>query len=154
MTSKKRQRRENVAAEEFGLLAEKVREQDALATAADESLFTLDRQGSKTARRKANQEALAVAKSGTISATERKLLRKIADRADKRASPAAAGSIDLWAEETAVPGGGRGVKAKQLVVRGGQSYNPSAKDHQDLLAEVPYCGIFRSIFVDIVLIRR
>ena len=143
-TSRKRQKRENAAAEELELLTQKSRELDALAKIDDSNLFVIDRSGSKTARVKQQKAVEAAKKGGTPSVIEQKLIRKLIVRNQQKESAVVSSKpVDLWSTED--NGGSnklKGVnksrvkKENKLIIRGGQSYNPSKEDHQNILAEV------------------
>ena len=123
----------------------------------DNDLFTLDRAGSKTSRKRIAKIQSNKSSSDTksiVSVTERKLVeRAIAKHlqqkidASKGVHPVKQGEItDLW-DETANESSlnklntkrrrtvDMPVNRKVTIAIGGQSYNPSHEDHQNALAE-------------------
>jgi hypothetical protein len=141
--SRKKQKRAESTAAEFTALAEKARQQDELEAAGDEELFIVDRGGSKSARARVERE-VAQTSTGIFSATERKLVRKIQSRSQPAESALVkrdSKGLDLWSEEAPVAAkksnaSNASKPRRQLIVRAGQSYNPSQEAHQEILAEV------------------
>jgi len=118
----------------------------------DESLFILDRAGSKSARRHVEKVLVPQQNNEVISFTEKKLIARIAASSPRKPygtrwvnnKAAEAETVnDLWDNDGS--SGDRGRKRhttktmtsqKRLrVAVPGQSYNPSTKDHQDALAQ-------------------
>jgi hypothetical protein len=114
----------------------------------NEALFTIDRSGSKAAK-KVVEKVLAPQAKGTFeSATEKKLIARISTTEKKQPYAkllTATGSNevrDLWDEPVVTKGKSKAAptdvssSAKRLKVAvPGQSYNPSSTDHQDALAQ-------------------
>lgn len=114
---------------------------DASSLKADDSLFTLDRTGSKSAKRKIAQVLVPQQKGEFVSVTEKKLI----ERALNPKKPiygkyvAKIGSDearDLWGDAEAdirVSDDYKPIR-KLRTAHPGQSYNPSSDDHQDAVA--------------------
>lgn len=140
MTTRKRQRRQESTAEEYSLGVARAGELRAIAAVQDADLFVVDRAGSKTAKRKIAAQEQQSAAGVVVSRTERKLIRRRAQLEKTEDAPKAADApSDIWGAESDLPSAQRfalNQRAKRAVIRPGQSYNPNAADHQDLLAEV------------------
>lgn len=141
--SRKRNQRVAEITKEYDNYMVQATEEAIVASKEDVDLFVIDTVGSKSARRKVNKE-VKKQESGVVSATDAKLVAK--RLAQKTASTPttvavtepAAEVYDLWdtpAPQAPASRSTKGGNSKKLVVRGGQSYNPSVDDHQDALAE-------------------
>lgn len=107
----------------------------------DEVLFSLDRVGSKNAKRKVTQELVPKANGNFVSETEKKLIKRAATKTKQQPYhkfKTAVGSNevrDLWGD-TLTEGDSTEKSHKRLkVALPGQSYNPSTSDHQNTVAE-------------------
>lgn len=108
---------------------------------ADESLFTLDRTGSKSAKRKIAQVLAPQVKGDFVSVTEKKLI----ERALTTKKPVYGKFVtkigsdevrDLWNDvqvDTSISEESKQTR-KLRTAHPGQSYNPSSSDHQNAVA--------------------
>lgn len=138
MTSRKRQRRQELTAEEYSAGVARTEERDAMAGVQDNDLFVVDRGGSKSAKKKLNTEETLSRKGVSVSKTERTLVRKVVQRVKSPPVKEQSANLgDLWDTDNAITTKKKSAaKRSTLVVRPGQSYNPAVGDHQDILAEV------------------
>ena len=146
MTTRKRIKRQEATAAEHSLNLSMAKEIEVLQDSKNDDLFTIDRGGSKRAKQKIEAENRHQ-NTTTASKTERALLRKLMAQSKQITAPKdcteASGPGDLWevgetsssAKKSSSSRAQRS-QIKRLVVRPGQSYNPSQADHQNLLAEV------------------
>jgi hypothetical protein len=138
--SKRRNKRVRETAEEFADQVQERAQSRVLEAKADENLFTVDRDGSKTAKKKIAAE---VAKSQKVPAKVQKLVAK--SRSAKQAVDEKTQKphiYDMWGDveveekdshmqKRPRPNATKAVK----VAIPGQSYNPSAMDHENAVAE-------------------
>lgn len=115
---------------------------EAVSTRPDESLFTLDRTGSKAAKRRVTQEILPQHNKEFVSQTEKKLIQRALVPKPKPygkyiSKIGSDEARDLWGDSTEEVEDSDVVqqKKKVRVALPGQSYNPAARDHQDAIAE-------------------
>lgn len=109
----------------------------------DEVLFSLDRTGSKAAKKRVATELLPKQEGKFVSETERKLMKRAASskRVQYKKYIAPIGSNearDIWddhEEEDKASAGATNRTKKVKVALPGQSYNPSGEDHQNSVAE-------------------
>lgn len=139
--SRKRNQRVAEITKEYDNYMEQATEQAIVASKEDTDLFVIDTVGSKSARRKVAKE-VKKQETGVVSETDAKLVAKrLAQKKTSTPTTVATeptgGIYDLWdAPAPQAPASRtKGSKNKKLVIRGGQSYNPSVDDHQDALAE-------------------
>jgi len=110
---------------------------------ADDVLFSLDRTGSKAAKRKVSQELLPKVQKNFISETEKKLVKRVMTQTKKQyakyVTPIGSDEVrDLWGD---VPISNIATSAverrskRTKVALPGQSYNPSSTDHQNTVSE-------------------
>lgn len=147
--SKRRIKRISQGAEELYAAVADASEERALQGRANELLFTLDRSGSKTAKRKLAAKKVEEATTGSgYSKGEQKLVKRAlanqsnGTRKSARTSVKSSETIekleDLWGSEAPVSRKKGRVEERNKVgmkVLPGQSYNPSVESHQDVLAE-------------------
>jgi hypothetical protein len=141
----KRQRRADATAIEVEQQTTAIRELEALAATANETLFVLDRGGSRTSREKILHKTTNPTPNAS-SHTEKKLLQRalnvIKDNGGKLEVQPRASVVDLWTEEEDRGGSQlKGVKLRHQVIapgkaRSGQSYHPDSEAHQAMVAEV------------------
>lgn len=139
--SKKVQKRVKGVARELEESVANAVEHTSVTTSGDDNLFTLDRTGSKAAKRKVTQELIPKQEKRFVSETEKKLIQKVANGVKapykKYTAPVGSNNVrDLWAEPAAGDSPALEPKSKRLkTALPGQSYNPSAADHQNTVAE-------------------
>lgn len=114
---------------------------------SDDSLFMIDRKGSKSIRKRVVQEVLPKSQGIYISATEKRLIQKVLTSKPKQPyarfySTSENNALkDLWDTDVIEHNDSVDVdypmnKRRRLKVAvPGQSYNPSIEDHQNALAE-------------------
>lgn len=112
----------------------------ALAHKDEETLFVVDRSGSKAARKRVLEVILPQKEGRYMSASDKKVLQKIQAKTALVPAPAPAATallMDVWADEPAQPSAPRRStrQHKLSVPLPGQSYHPSPAAHQDVLAE-------------------
>mmetsp|Transcript_56016 Transcript_56016/g.98224 ORF Transcript_56016/g.98224 Transcript_56016/m.98224 type:complete len:245 (-) Transcript_56016:95-829(-) len=114
---------------------------DASSLKADESLFTLDRTGSKSAKRKIAQVLAPQQKGEFVSVTEKKLIERALNPKkpiyEKYVTKIGSDEArDLWGDAEAEISTSEKIKPtrKLRTAHPGQSYNPSSGDHQDAVA--------------------
>jgi hypothetical protein len=138
--SKKRQRRELEAVNSYESALAVSNEESALTSKDDDELFVLDRSGSKNTRRKFVKEENAKLALKVKSKTEQLLIERIAAKNKSKTAPkskAKSQLSDIWGEEDE----SEKAKARKRALKipqSGFSYNPSSKDHQDVVAEVRF----------------
>ena len=150
--SSKRQKRFSASAEEYADHISRMSVDRSFRAKPDEDLFTLDRSGSQTSRKRIAREISikAADKSGVaniVSIVERKLVKRAVGRGPVAEQEEKALS-DIWGIDAPVVVVDHNIisrsrksrtenllKAKCSVAIKGQSYNPSHTDHQDALAE-------------------
>lgn len=143
--SKKRQRRELDVVNSYENAVKDSNEEIALTSKDDEELFVLDRSGSKNTRRKIVKEEKAKDALKVKSKTEQVLIERIAAKAKGNTRPkvrSISQLSDIWGEEDK----SEKVKARKRALKipqSGFSYNPSSKDHQDVVAEVSLFYVIR-----------
>lgn len=153
--SSKRQKRISASAEEYADQISRLSVLQSIRAKPDDDLFTVDRSGSQSSRRRIAKEVRikSTDKSGVesiVSIIERKLVKRIVDRGPKeaRVNESEAALCDIWdTDVSAVPVDANILtrsrksrsenllSAKMNVAIKGQSYNPSHNDHQNALAE-------------------
>lgn len=140
--SKRIQKRVKKVAKEFEETVVNASNSEVVSAQPDESLFTLDRTGSKSAKRKVAQEILPQHKKEYVSQTEKKLIQRALvpkpTPYGKYVTKIGNDQVrDLWgdAAEEASDSEVLPLKKKVRVALPGQSYNPAARDHQDAIAE-------------------
>jgi hypothetical protein len=142
--AQKRQKRIKETLREFEEKSDNVSITTKLAAKADEELFSLDRTGSKSARRKMIKEISPISNGDFVSKAEKKLLER-AQRPNKRVAYGKhqlnggdEDIRDLWESDVNVSKKAtdkvRPTKRARIALPG-QSYNPSVDDHQNALAE-------------------
>jgi len=114
---------------------------------SDDSLFMIDRKGSKSIRKRVVQEVLPKSQGVYISATEKRLIQKVLTSKPKQpyarfySTSENKALKDLWDADVIEHNDSDDVnypttKRRRLKVAvPGQSYNPSIEDHQNALAE-------------------
>jgi len=144
MTSRKRLRRQEVAAEEYYVSRQEVVDDAVYASKHDEELFMIDKMGSKSSKRRIEKQILNRSNGNPLSKTEKKLIGKILSKEKKiehtAIKPSHEQYCDLWNQDVYVGTEEKAHKpktrSKVLKVAGpGQSYNPSIEDHQNIIAE-------------------
>lgn len=141
--SQRIQKRVKKVAKEYEETIVDVSNAEATSAQADESLFTLDRTGSKSAKRKIAQEILPQHNKEFVSQTEKKLIQRALVPKPKPyvkyITKIGSDEVrDLWgdARSEVVDEDDAGQRKKKVrVALPGQSYNPTARDHQDAIAE-------------------
>lgn len=139
--SKKIQKRVKKSAEDFENAVAQSSASIEQEVQGDEVLFTLDRSGSKSAKRKVVEEILPKATGKYISATEKKLVERalvLSQKPKTKPSNATNTNIsDIWSEESLESKEDNlNTRNKKLkVALPGQSYNPSQSDHQNAVAQ-------------------
>lgn len=143
--SKKRVRRELIVREEFAENA--ARSQEISALAESRTLFSIDRAGSQAKRRKVEEELIPKKRGTFISKTELRLIQRTLDKSRKQYgsniveqrttnSSANLALSDLWAESDEFLRKQPKLHHKSIKLPlPGQSYHPTAKDHQDVIAQ-------------------
>ncbi len=114
---------------------------DASSLKADESLFTLDRTGSKSAKRKIAQVLAPQQKGEFVSVTEKKLIERALNPKkpiyEKYVTKIGSDEArDLWGDADAdISTSDKSMPTRKLrTAHPGQSYNPASGDHQDAVA--------------------
>jgi hypothetical protein len=118
-------------------------EAESLENRPDEDIFVIDRVGSKTKKRKIQQQ-VQQQESGIVSLVEKKLIEKIVKnpgKGTKKIHPSHDHTRvqDLWQDssldDTAIAARPDSKKANIHIPVPGQSYNPSMRDHQEVLSK-------------------
>mmetsp|Transcript_18644 Transcript_18644/g.18735 ORF Transcript_18644/g.18735 Transcript_18644/m.18735 type:complete len:351 (+) Transcript_18644:41-1093(+) len=146
MSSRKRQRRQNELVDQYESHIRQKSESAVLSSKSDNDLFTVDRVGSKSAKRKiAKQEvAKSEARSSLSESTliQKVLSGKVLSTRRRNHFQVNGGNADnslddIWANEPleSSPKIARNPKKKLRIAKPGQSYNPAVDDHQDVAAE-------------------
>ena len=151
-----RKKRERRIAETYAEIEEALSERveaAALASRDSDTLFVVDRTGSKNARRKIAKKEASDARAYSVSKVDDKLIKKkitAKKREETAVSAKTTGVFDLWNDDVlskttanivqevtqqraTMPAKSRTLRRK--VAGPGFSYNPDHNDHQDLLAE-------------------
>lgn len=139
--SAKVQKRVKKTASEYEESVAQLSTYEATTSHADDSLFTLDRTGSKSAKRKIAQVLAPQAKGEFVSVTEKKLIgRALTSKKpvySKFVAKIGSDEVrDLWGDgDVGVSVSEDSKKTRKLrTAHPGQSYNPSAGDHQNAVA--------------------
>jgi hypothetical protein len=105
----------------------------------DEELFTVDTTGRHSRKRKTQIDDSSSALRHPPSKAESRLIKKLLVSSKKSADPIeASGLRDIWIdseEVSAEAGSAKRPPAGCSIALPGQSYNPSPRDHQNILAE-------------------
>ena len=135
--SRKRARRINETNQEFEEAVAVLANQQIVASKSDAELFVIDREGSKNIRKKVVNKIIALKNDSIISATEKKLIKKIqANPLPPKVSHKRKPDLhDLWNVNESQIEAKTTVRPKRINILPdpGQSYNPSFEDHQNLL---------------------
>lgn len=160
MPKSQREKRIAACAEEYADQLLRVSADQNLIMKSNEELFSLDRAGSRTSKRRISKQKDDLSSGGVksiVSVTERKLVERVIakQQLQQKQPPKEIANedqlADLWDDaagnvqtgnarkrkmvESAITTDGRTSKKKVIPAIGGQSYNPSLDDHQDALAE-------------------
>lgn len=152
--SAKRVKRIRQTNAEYEDAVQKTAQQSVLTTVEDQALFTVDRAGSKAKRRRVVEEILPKEEGKFVSSTEKHLIEKQRKRLESGTVRKPYGSDyvevgnkktvtkveDIWGEEEESKPATSSRRARLhkqslKIALPGQSYNPSAPDHQDALAQ-------------------
>lgn len=152
--SAKRSKRIRQTNEEYESAVQQESQQKVLTGIDSENLFTVDRAGSKSKRRKVQEEIVPKEQGTFVSKTEQHLIQKQLKRLQSGQPRKVYGSNvvdipssnkkivskleDIWSEgdeSDASSKKARPHKHSLKVALPGQSYNPSFEDHQDTLAQ-------------------
>lgn len=142
--SKRRNKRINETTKEFNAGVINVAAQAAMESVPDEELFTIDRQGSKSSKRKLTKQREAKEITKTESKVEQKLIKRTLtnrkEGVESKRLPKGESLSDLWGDlgvedEKPSKKAKQSSTAKPPKVLPGQSYNPSLEAHQDALAK-------------------
>jgi nucleolar protein 53 len=153
--SAKRTKRIRQTNEEYESAVQQESQQKVLTGVDSENLFTVDRAGSKSKRRKVQEEILPKEQGKFVSKTEQHLIQKQLKRLQSGQPRKVYGSNvvdlpssdkkivskleDIWSEgdesDASSSKKARPHKHSLKVALPGQSYNPSFEDHQDTLAQ-------------------
>jgi hypothetical protein len=153
--SSKRQKRISASAEEYAEQISQISAAQNIQSRIDSELFTVDRSGSQSQRKRIAKEIKVKSDDRTglqkiVSVTERTLIKRILAKGPKiiKDKETEKDLSDLWevndtpnVVDTSVLTRSRKSRSQNLlnakinVAIRGQSYNPSHSDHQDALAE-------------------